>query len=191
MRSSAIRDQIPRVSLEEFLSREVNSATKHEFHDGLVTMMAGGSPEHALIAAQVIAELAVKARGSKCRVFTSDMAIWIPASKTHLYPDASIVCGKWEVHGSNRTQVTNPKLIVEILSPSTRDYDLSAKFSLYQAIPALEEYLAFETDKPELHYWSKGPGGKWTRKRISGMNATVSIRALAKALSLSEIYGNQ
>lgn len=116
------------------------------------------------------------------------MAIWIAASKTHLYPDVFLVCGKGQTNGSHRTQITNPKLIVEVLSPSTRDYDLSGKFSLYQAIPTLEEYLAFETDKPELHYWSKGPGGKWTRKKFSGPEANVAIRALGKSLSLAEIY---
>lgn len=190
MRSRTIDAQLPRLSLEEFLEREASAKERHEFHDGLVTMMVASSPEHSMIAARVIRELSNLAKGSSRNVFNCNLAVWIAASKSHLYPDMSLTCGKAQANGLIRTQITNPKLIVEVLSPSTRDYDLSGKFSLYQAIPTLEEYLAFETDKPELYYWSKGPGAKWTRKKIAGLNAAVQIRALGKPLALSEIYEN-
>lgn len=190
MRANAIPSQLPRISLEEFLSNEIDAHVKHEFHDGLVTMMAGGSAEHALIATRVARELGNLAKATRCEVFNSDMAVWIAASKTHLNPDVSVVCGKWEVHGSKRSQLTNPKLIVEVLSPSTRDYDLSKKFNLYQGLSSFEEYFAFESTKAELHYWSKGPAGKWSRKKFAGPNATVPIRALGKTLALAEIYAD-
>lgn len=151
-------------------------------------MMAGGSPDHGHAAANMTRELGNLAKGLLCVVYNSDVAVWIASKETHLYPDVSIVCGKPQLSGPKRQQVTNPKLVVEVLSPSTRDYDLSAKLSLYQNLPSLEEYLAMETAKAEIHYWSRDAQGKWSRKKISGKGAALPVRCLGKSLRLADVY---
>ncbi len=184
----ALQKSLPVVTLEEYLERERAAGERSEFHAGLVVGMAGGSLEHADAIARVVIELGILAKGTQCRVLSSEMGVWIEEENCHLYPDASILCGKPQFRKGNRRMLTNPKLIVEVLSTSSRDYDLAGKFRLYQKLASFDEYLVMEPDKVELHHWLKVAPGKWSRKKYTSRAAAPMIRALGKELKLADVY---
>ncbi len=180
--------QLPKFELEEFLEWEKLSPERHEFHAGVVYGMAGGSAEHAEGIASMAGELRNLAKGMNCRTLSSEMAVWVSDKETFLYPDVVLVCGKMQFHERNRRMLTNPRLIVEVLSPSTRDYDLSSKFAIYQNIASFDEYLAMEPAKVEVHHWLKDGRGRWVRKKYTSRAAKIPVRALGKELSLADVY---
>jgi hypothetical protein len=96
--------------------------------------------------------------------------------------------GKPRSFGPKKHHITNPKLLVEILSPSTRAYDLSGKFEICQRLPSLEEYLAMEPTEPLLRYWSKDLAGAWKRRQVAGWNATLQLRLFVQPLPLAQLY---
>ena len=127
---------LPPLTEEEYLRIERDALEKSEFHGGQVFAMAGGTPNHALLAANIAWLL----RGNVpvgCRVFSSDLRVKIAASATYTYADCTVICGEPHFAGDS---ALNPLLIVEVLSPSTQDYDRGKKFELYRTIESLREY---------------------------------------------------
>jgi len=129
------------VSLAAYAAAEAASPTKHEWLRGEVLDMAGGTPEHSALAMAVGRELGVALQGRPCRVFSSDLKIFIAETQLATYPDLSVVCGKLETTPEDANSVTNPTLIVEVLSDSTEAYDRGAKFAHYRRLPSLREYV--------------------------------------------------
>ncbi len=119
------------MSFEEYLTQEDVSPARHEFHDGVVTMMAGGNRPHAEAAANWMLNLGALSRGGECRPLGSGMGVWIHSARTAVYPDVALYCGQRTHQGESERFLTNPKVIVEVLSPSTRDHDFSVKLELY------------------------------------------------------------
>lgn len=178
-----------RYTMEEYIELDKNSEERYEFFDGEVFAMAGGSIEHAVIAANTIRALGNKLEGKKCFVLTSDVRIKVPAALPYRYPDASVVCGEpitEELQGQQ--MLVNPILIVEVLSPSTAAYDLGDKFSAYQSITSFREYLVISQERPHVIQHVRQSSGKWLRSEASGLEATVTLESLDITLSLSEIY---
>src|SRR5262245_34789142 len=124
---------LARVSYAEYSAREAESSVRHEFHDGAVIAMAGGTPEHSLLAARVLVALGRALSHGPYTLFESNLRIYVAPSRRALYPDASIVCGKLVRAEQDRDAVVNPRVIVEVLSPTTEAYDRGEKFELYQA----------------------------------------------------------
>lgn len=177
------------MSFEEFLRFEERSNDKHEFHQGLVVLMPGVTLEHSLCTTGVVRELSLLARGSKCLVLSSDMGILVEGGEDEfVYPDAAILCGKPKFWNRNNRVLTNPKLVVEVLSLSTRDYDMSGKFSRYCRLASFDEYLLLESTSAVGHHWLKDSFGKWQRKKYAGHAATLPIRTLGRDLRLGDIY---
>ncbi len=127
---------------EEYLAYELDSELKHEFEAGEIVAMAGGSPRHSALASRISAALE-NTRPSGCTAFQSDMRIRVLATGRATYPDASMVCGVIELDTADRsgTTITNPTLVVEVLSPSTEEVDRGSKWRDYQRIPSLQEYV--------------------------------------------------
>lgn len=150
-------------SFAEYLSLEEIAAVKHEFLGGHVWAMAGGTPAHAAIAANVIALLSEQLRGRPCRVFTGDLRIRVHATGLGTYPDVSVVCGKLETDPDDPrgNTVTNPTALVEVMSPSTEEYDRGEKLAHYQRIPSLTEVVLVAHDERRLEVWRRD-GGRWT-----------------------------
>jgi Uma2 family endonuclease len=124
----------------EYLGFEASSNVKHEFLDGQIYAMAGGTPEHAALAAAVITLLGPQLRGGESRPYNSDLRVRTPTGLT-TYPDVTVIYGPREIDGIDSLAITNPTLIVEVLSRSTEEYDSGDKFEHYKTFPSLREYV--------------------------------------------------
>lgn len=179
-----------RHSVEDYLRIERDSLDKHEFHDGEILAMSGGSPMHSLIASNVMRQIGNSLANKRCRVFESNLRLRIGNQPRYVYADGSVICGplQFDPADSKRETVTNPKLVVEVLSPSTELYDRSRKFDLYRQIPSLEEYVLVAQDAPLVEVYTREPDGTWIFWPHAGLEATAKLRSIDVLLALSEIY---
>lgn len=174
-------------SWADYLALEQSSNVKHEFLDGQIYGMAGGTPEHAALKAAVIGLLFPQIRGGGCRAYDADLRIRVPETGLATYPDLTVVCGPRELHPEDPDAVTNPTLIVEVLSKSTADYDRGDKFEHYKRIASLRQYVLLSQLEPELEVWSRGPENEWT-KTISRAGERAYLESIGAALDVSEVY---
>src|SRR5438105_5763209 len=130
-----------RFTIDEYLRLEASAKQRHEYRNGQIIAMAGGSPEHSLIIANVIRELGNHLKGKPCRVYDSNLRVRIPRTPLYTYPDVSVICGETQVDPQDpgRTTATNPRLIVEVLSSSTEADDRGEKFRRYRSLESLDE----------------------------------------------------
>jgi Uma2 family endonuclease len=185
-----------RYTLAEYFEIERNSLEKHEYRDGIVVpvgealAMAGGSFNHSLIAANVAREIGNRLKGSPCRVFESNLRVRIPRKTLFAYPDVSVICGKAEFDsdvGFGET-VVNPRLIVEVLSPSSELYDRGQKFERYRELDSLTEYVLVSQDTALVESYFRQPDGTWLFSVNSGLDSAVKLRSVDIHLPLSEVY---
>lgn len=167
---------------------ENESTTRHEFLAGEIVAMAGGTPEHAAMAAEVIGQLRAQLRHGRCRVFTSDLGVRVLETGLATYPDASVVCGPTVRDPEKRTNVINPSVLVEVTSDGTEDYDRGEKLEHYKPIPSLESVVIVSHRAPRIEVWSKARGsGQWTRVEV-GAEGVASVPALGCTLEVDEIW---
>jgi Uma2 family endonuclease len=167
---------------------EAESSTRHEFLAGEIVAMAGGTPEHAAMAAEVIGQLREGLRGGPCRVFTSDLGVRVLATGLATYPDASVICGPTERDPEKKSNVTNPRVLVEVTSDGTEDYDRGVKLEHYRQIPALECVVIVSHREPRLDVWSRAAGSSdWSVTTAVG-SGTVVVTALGCALDVAAIW---
>jgi Uma2 family endonuclease len=185
-----------RCTLEEYFELERNSSEKFEYRDGAVVNlsetvgMAGGSLAHSQITANIVAAIGAGLKGGPCRVYSGDLRIRIPRKVLWAYPGASVICGKPEVEsipGIGDT-ATNPKVIVEVLSPSTESYDRGDKFARYREIPSLRDYVLVAQHEPRVEVFSRSEDGAWSFVPVAVMQAPAVLRSLALELPLADIY---
>jgi Uma2 family endonuclease len=175
-------------SFELYLQVEEDSGVKHEFLEGAVWAMSGGSPEHAAIAANVIALLSSQLRGRPCRVFSSDLRVQVLATGLTTYPDVTVICGRVELHPEDRKQqtATNPKLLVEVLSPTTEAYDRGEKLAHYKRIESVEEIILVAQDERRLERWRR-EADRWTLD-VFHADESAELRSVGCAVPLPEVY---
>ncbi len=184
------------LSYDEYLRIEQESGVKHEFFEGHVVAMVGGSVVHALLGARVLTRLANGLQGRPCVAVGSDLKIASPSGLSS-YADASIVCGPIAVAPHDRHAVTNPSLLVEVLSPSTAHYDQSEKFEHVRQIPTLMHYLLVSTDRVGLQHRSRNGDGSWTlrylgvgeRLLLPDLGLEIEVDALYEGVDLSMASG--
>ncbi len=171
-----------RFSFEEYVRQEDESSIRHEFLGGQVWAMAGGSPEHAPISANVIATLVAALRGSPCRTYSADLRVRVEETGLATYPDVTVVCGPVELDPADpkRHTVTNPRVIVEVLSPSTEDYDRGEKLRHYQRIASLEALVLVASDRRSVEVvrragasWARSPAGAGDTVVLAGVSVAV------------------
>jgi Uma2 family endonuclease len=177
---------LPYVTPEQYLEFDRNAEYKHEYFFGEIVAMPGGSFQHNLIAANATGELRNRLLGGPCRVLNSDMRIAIDKKTGYVYPDASVVCGQPEYTDEHKDTITNPKLVVEVLSPSTRKYDLGVKIHLYLKVPVLSDLLLVEQDKVWIEHWYRSTDGGWKNTVLEG--GILEITSLNCQIPLSDIY---
>jgi len=177
------------LSLKEYLEIEISSQTKYEYHDGAIYAMSGGTLNHGWICGNVFGEIRndLREKGSGCRVMNSEIKLHISSKNSYVYPDAMVICGEVEKSESEVNAVTNPTVIVEVLSKTTESYDRGDKFFLYQTISSLKEYILIKQDKPQVEIYRR-MGDLWQISQIIGMETNLVIPSLELTISLEEIY---
>jgi Uma2 family endonuclease len=172
----------------EYLAMEEVADHKSEYFNGEIFAMLGGTPDHSSVAVNIAAELDRLLAPRPCRVFNSDMRLHIESNSLYTYPDVMVVCGKVELVKRRNDTVTNPVLIVEVLSESTRDYDRGMKFNMYKQVPSLQEYVVVESENPRVECYRRGADDQWVVEMIDDPNATVRLVSVACEIAMREIY---
>ena len=173
-----------RYTIDEYLEMDELAEHKSEYHDGEVFPMVDASDEHAILAVNMGAALhRVLKPGCVARATPRVQ----PTDARFVYPDLAVVCGKANYV---RNCLINPRLIVEVLSPSTADYDAGGKFKLYQLLPSFEEYLLIAQDRPRVDYFRRMGPGHWSLQISEGLDATVELAIAEAPFTLRELYSN-
>lgn len=178
-----------RFSFDQYLMLEEDSGIKHEFLDGQVWAMSGGTPDHAAVAGNVLTLLNIQLSGKKCRVFSSDLRVRGVATGLGTYPDVSVVRGRLELdpEDAKRHTVVSPCILVEVLSPSTEAYDRGEKLRQYQQMPSVDEIVLVAHDRPEIEIVRREPDGSWSR-HVARAGELAELSSVACALPLGEVY---
>ncbi len=178
-------DPAARMTYAEYLTAEAASEVRHEFLNGDVWAMAGGTLEHGALAAAIIRELGNALAGKPCRVYTSDMRVRVHATGLSTYPDVTVVCGAAETAPEDPSALINPVVLVEVLSDGTEAYDRGAKAAHYRRIPSLQAYWLVSQAEPliEVHRrreerWEivEARLGEWVE--LPTLDVRVDVRAI-------------
>ena len=176
------------ISPEEYLERERAADTKHEYVHGEMVAMAGGSPRHAMVIANVTGALWTRLQAGGCTAFSSDLRIAVRWGELIAYPDVSVVCGDLQYVDDRRDTVTNPRVIVEVLSPSTKNFDRGEKSRLFRLMPSIAEFLLIEQEPVEIEHYRKQPNGDWLLTTIRDRDAMIRLESLGCELPVADIY---
>jgi len=188
MSSAAIAGKVRRrFSPREYLLLERQADSKSEYYEGEIFAMAGATPEHNFITANVIAVLAPLLRKIGCRVLASDQRIAAP-SGNYFYADVSAVCGEARFSDRQKDTLTNPALIVEVLSKSTQQFDRRVKLAEYQQMPSVREISLVSQERLRVEHYSRQPRKQWTIHTASKLSGVIEIASLSASLPIAEIY---
>lgn len=179
----------PHYSLKEYLIIEEMSGVRHEYLDGNIFAMAGGTPDHARICANLISLLSNRLEARPCAVFTSDVRVRVQATGLLTYPDVSVLCGRAERDAEDKNALINPIVLVEVTSPSTEAYDRGAKLDHYKRIPSLREVVLVDHAERRVEVWRRGEDERWAVEATAPAG-TVHLAALGCELPLELIYRN-
>lgn len=185
---SAIQLENRKYSKKEYDELTKSLDYKIEYHAGHIRAMAGGRPEHNKLAGNIYGMLYNALFEKDCIVYNSDQAIHVAQHDKYLYPDASVVCGKEDFERD--LYLNNPTLIIEVLSPSTGNYDKGEKWLFYQSIPSLKEYLILYPNKPVVMNYSKNSNGDWIVTGTMGLKSMVRINHWGLDLAMGMLYRN-
>ena len=178
----------PRMTEEEYLKAERAADTKSEFYRGEVYAMAGASRFHNAVKDNLITQLNLRLNPKGCRTYSSDMKVWSPLTRLYSYPDIVIVCGKPVFKDEHTDILLNPKVIIEVLSPTTEKRDRIFKFKGYIAIDSVEEYLLVSQDEPFIERIVREADGRWVMTPFDGLNKDFSLSSINATIPMSEIY---
>jgi Uma2 family endonuclease len=149
------------LSPREYLEIERSSEQRHEYVDGEIFAMAGGTREHNLTAGNIFSELHIALPERRREVYSSDMRIKIAATGRYVYPDIAVACERPVFEDETRDTLLNPIVIVEVLSSSTEAYDRGDKFAQYETIPSFQEYVLASQKEPRMEHFRRLPDGTW------------------------------
>ena len=178
---------IPKLSVEEYLAADRVAERRSEYHDGELFPVPAASWAHARVTMNTARRFSERLDGRACHLADSSVRVRISPTK-FVYPDLIVVCGNPVFTDEVQDTITNPKVIVEILSPSTADYDYGGKFALYRRLPSFEEYLLIAQDEPRIEVFRKTPDRRWILSSYEGLESAVRVESLDIDLPLAEIY---
>ncbi|MGB7444285.1 MAG: Uma2 family endonuclease [Coleofasciculaceae cyanobacterium] len=173
---------------EEYLEFEVNSEERHEYINGEIVLMTGGTPNHNQIAGNFYAALNFALKRQPYRVFVTDQRLWIPNKRIHTYPDVMVVQGKLQLQAGRRDTITNPLMIAEVLSDSTRSYDKEAKIAAYRSIASFQEYLLIDQYTMHIEQYFKTEQKRWIFSEYDDAKETVYLNSLSFQILIEDIY---
>ena len=176
-----------RMTREEYLAFDRASATKHEYWEGEIFAMSGGSHEHSQLQANLSAVLVNAHRDRPCVALNSDMRVRIPDSEKYVYPDGIVVCGALEIEDDENDTLLNPSVVFEVLFDSTESFDRGRKFENYQTIATLTDYVLVAQDRVRVEHFRRQEDGSWVL-RILGSTDKLTLESAGCDLSIAEIY---
>ncbi|OCR00204.1 hypothetical protein BCD67_21260 [Oscillatoriales cyanobacterium USR001] len=175
-------------SPEEYLALEEVADYKSEYIDGEIYPMTGGSTNHNKIAGNFYAELNISFKKLDYEVYMGDVRLWIPKRRIYTYPDVMVVVGEPEYYNNRTDTITNPKVIVEVLSKSTQGYDKSEKFDYYRSIPTVEEYILIHQNKVYVEQFYKTGKKRWSFGEYDAEDEAIALNSVPFQISLTDVY---
>lgn len=179
----------------EYLTFERRALDRHEWLDGVIYAMAGESQNHGHICTNLTALLHAALRGTPCAVLSKDMRVLSGPQQQesrrglYSYPDLVVVCGEARMLDDRQDVLLNPRVLIEVLSPSTQAFDRGAKRERYRThLPSLEEYVLVAQDRAHITRWHKQPDGTWPVAEVEGLQSTLTLPSLDVRLPLVEVY---
>lgn len=171
----------------EYIERENAAESKSELFNGQIYAMAGASPTHVRISGNVYHAIRTHLRGKSCEAFGSDLRVRVNETGAFVYPDVTVACPPLQFAEDDANALTNPVVVVEVLSPSTEANDRGAKWGHYQHLASLREYVLVAQDKARVEHYSRLDDGSW-RYSVAENDGVVSLQAVECNLSLDEVY---
>jgi Uma2 family endonuclease len=178
------------VTPEEYLELERKAEYKSEYYNGEIFAMSGASRRHNTIAMHLYGLVDQHLRGKKCRAYPSDMRVLVASGGLYTYPDLSATCEEPQFADARTDTLLNPTLLVEILSPSTENYDRGNKAKFYRAMPSLKELLLISQDRFDVDLYRRQDDGTWVLFNAVGLDASVELTSIGCTLHLGELYEN-
>lgn len=185
----AIRDQDPlRMTEAEYLAFERESDVKHEFVDGKVYAMSGGSARHSFITVNTSTAFNTQLANTDCRVASPDLRLKVQSKVAHRYPDVMVICGDLDYVDNRNDTIQNPIVIVEVLSPSTELIDRNQKLQEYRALPTLQEYILISQHEAKIERYFRQTADDWLYTSVIGLDNQLALVSIDCTLKLSQIY---
>lgn len=175
-------------TIAEYLEIETQGEFRHEFINGEMIAMAGGTTNHNEIITNLCLLLKPSLRQHKRKVYTENVRLWIPEYSIFTYPDVMIMAGEPIYYGDNKTTVTNPIALIEVLSNSTKDYDLGRKFEYYRSLESLEEYVLIEPEKTLIMIYRRDNQKKWLLDILDTFTDILRLESVTVEMPLFDIY---
>lgn len=175
---------------EEYLEAEVNSLDRHELINGQIVLMSGSSPNHNEITTNLNTVLRVSLKRKSYSILALNQRLWVPQFNNYTYPDLMVVARPIELQSGRRDTITNPVLIAEVLSKSTKAYDRDEKFAAYRSIPSFQEYLLIDQYRLQVQQYSKTDANKWIFSEYSCAGDRVSLTSIPVEFSVADLYEN-
>lgn len=173
---------------EEYLQLEEKADSKNEYRDGEIIPMTGGTTNHNKLALNLATRLNIALNDLNYEVYIGDVKLWIPRYREFTYPDVMVIEGQPVYYGTNTTTVTNPRLIAEVLSKSTKDYDCSDKFLYYRSIPEFQEYILIDQTRYYVMQYVKTEENQWIMTEYEAEDDNLTLASINVELSLSQLY---
>ncbi|MEM9219289.1 MAG: Uma2 family endonuclease [Cyanobacteria bacterium P01_F01_bin.150] len=180
--------QEKRYTADEYLELELTSEERHEYRNGVIIPMTGGTPNHNDIAGNLYIFLKSSLRNQGYRTFYVDQRLWIPISKMYTYPDLMVCPKPIQLKTGRKDTVTNPCLIAEVLSKSTQNYDRGDKFVAYRTLPSLQEYVLIDQYRIHVEHYVKTGGNQWLLSEYDGLDITLTLQSIGIELAIADIY---
>ncbi|MCC5897213.1 MAG: Uma2 family endonuclease [Phormidium sp. BM_Day4_Bin.17] len=174
----------------EYLELEENASVRHEYRNGEIVEMTGETPNHNELIRALTVLLSLALAGKPYRLFLADQRLWLPQANLYTYPDIMVLPTPIELQEGRKDTVINPVFIAEVLSDSTRNYDLSEKFAAYRTIPTFREYLLIDQSKLYVEQHLKQSSNQWLMTEYKDLEQPVTLGSVGVELSLKELYQN-
>ena len=176
------------MTVEAYLAMERESDERHDYLDGEIFAMTGASLRHNLITSHLLANLHAQLLGGDCSVVANDMRVRVPSMELFTYPDIVVFCGPPELDDDHHDTLSNPVVLIEVLSASTEAYDRTTRFDHYRTLTSLRDYVLVAQDRPHVERYSRQSTHLWEFWESAGIDDSLSLPSLQMALPLAEIY---
>lgn len=178
-----------RHTVAEYLQLEEKASDRHEYWDGEILAMSGGTYAHAKVSTNIVVALGLRLRGQRCSPLDANMRVRTSVGR-YVYPDAQILCGPpvFDPQDTKQTTIINPTVIFEVLSPSTEDYDRVRKFDAYMLVESLKEYVLVDPRAALIQTYNRQEDGSWRLDRYTDQQSILKLRSVGLEIPMTEIY---